>query len=53
MTIPTSLVVAERLAKKLSRSPVPGPINPVGGLLTQQSAEEQLLASASTFATVQ
>lgn len=53
MTIPTLLIAAERLAKKLSRPPVPGPINPVGSLLTQQSAEEQLLASATTFATVQ
>lgn len=52
-TIPTLLMAAERLAKKLSNPPAPGPINPVGSLLTQQSVEEQLLANASAFATVQ
>lgn len=55
MTVAISilLIAAKRLAKKLSRLPAPGPINPVGSLLAQQSIEEQLLASASAFAIVQ
>lgn len=52
VTVPTLLTAADQLAKYLSSPPAPGPINPVGSLLTQQSVEEQLLASASSFATV-
>lgn len=52
VAIPTLLIAAKRLAKKLSRRPAPGPINPVGSLLAQQLIEEQLLASARAFATV-
>lgn len=53
VAIPTLLIAAKRLAKKPSRLPSPGPINPVGSLLAQQSVEEQFLASASAFARVQ
>ena len=53
VTVPTLLTAAEQLAKYLLSPPAPGPINPAGSLLTQQSVEEQLLASASSFATVQ
>lgn len=53
VAIPALLISAKRLAKKLSRLSAPGPINPVGSLLPQQTIEEQLLASAGAFATVQ
>lgn len=53
VAIPTLLIAAKRLGKKLSSLPAPGPINPVGSLLAQQSVEKHLLASTSAFATAQ
>lgn len=53
VAIQTLLIAGKRLAKKLSRLPAPGPINPVGSLFARQPAEEQLLANASAFTTEQ